>query len=198
MRRRSLSWGPELVGRLLPHRRPFAMVDTIDAFAIEPTPTLSARRAISHNEPVFDGHFPELPLWPGVYTIEALAQATNLLLVLVGLAQSHPEGVPGVSDELSRMSRALKLQPVRGGAQDLAEALERLKSATRFGVLTHADVKLKHPVFAGDTLGLHVRLLDETQGMLRVAVEATVGPQEVASGRLTVAPRDVPTGVFDR
>ena len=48
-----LSLGPDVVTRLLPHRRPFLMVDSIEGYSRAPRPTLSAARMVSANEPVF-------------------------------------------------------------------------------------------------------------------------------------------------
>src|SRR4051794_13247668 len=69
------------------------MVDAVDDFepghdaAPDPgrRPTLRAHRHISFNEMVFDGHFPDLAIWPGVLIIEGLAQSCHLLAALSGL-----------------------------------------------------------------------------------------------------------------
>src|SRR5262249_30324140 len=78
----NLSLGPDTIQRLPPHGRPFLMVDTVEGYERAPHPTLLAARHVSANEPVFEGHFPGLHLWPGVYTIEGLGQSANLLLVI--------------------------------------------------------------------------------------------------------------------
>ena len=61
----------------LPHRYPFVMVDRV-LNATEDT--LTAIKNISINEPCFQGHFPENPIFPGVLQIEAMAQAAGLLM----------------------------------------------------------------------------------------------------------------------
>jgi 3-hydroxyacyl-[acyl-carrier-protein] dehydratase len=68
----------EGVQRLLPHRAPFLLVDGVDALGAD-APELRAHKDILATEPVFAGHFPHRPIWPGVYTIEGLAQACALL-----------------------------------------------------------------------------------------------------------------------
>jgi 3-hydroxyacyl-[acyl-carrier-protein] dehydratase len=67
----------EKITSLLPHRYPFLLVDRV----IECTPgeSLVAVKNVTINEPFFQGHFPHLPLMPGVLIIEALAQACGLL-----------------------------------------------------------------------------------------------------------------------
>jgi len=64
----------------LPHRYPFLLVDRV--IACEPGVSLLAVKNVSYNEPFFQGHFPHMPIFPGVLIVEALAQATGLLASL--------------------------------------------------------------------------------------------------------------------
>ncbi|HET6632091.1 MAG TPA: 3-hydroxyacyl-ACP dehydratase FabZ [Rhodanobacteraceae bacterium] len=70
---------------MLPHRYPFLMVDRVLDF--EPGKHLRAIKNVSVNEPCFQGHFPGNPVMPGVLIIEALAQASGLLVQLSAKAQ---------------------------------------------------------------------------------------------------------------
>ncbi len=63
--------------KYLPHRYPFVMIDRVTAFV--PRESLSAYKNITYNEPVFTGHFPQSPVFPGVLILEAFAQASALL-----------------------------------------------------------------------------------------------------------------------
>jgi len=63
--------------RRLPQRYPFLMIDRV--VACEPGESLTAYKNLTINEPFFQGHFPGLPLMPGVLIMEAMAQATGLL-----------------------------------------------------------------------------------------------------------------------
>ncbi|MEO8803449.1 MAG: 3-hydroxyacyl-ACP dehydratase FabZ [Rudaea sp.] len=65
---------------MLPHRYPFLMVDRVTDFV--PDKSLRALKNVSFNEPFFQGHFPGHPVMPGVLIIEALAQASGLLVQL--------------------------------------------------------------------------------------------------------------------
>lgn len=67
----------------LPHRPPLLLVDGADAIASKP-PALKAHKHVTPDEPVFAGHFPTEPVWPGVYCIEGLAQTCALLGALRG------------------------------------------------------------------------------------------------------------------
>ncbi|RTE87004.1 MULTISPECIES: 3-hydroxyacyl-ACP dehydratase FabZ [Gammaproteobacteria] len=65
------------ISEILPHRYPFALVDRVISYV--PGESLHAIKNITMNEPVFTGHFPGNPIFPGVLLLEAMAQATGLL-----------------------------------------------------------------------------------------------------------------------
>lgn len=62
---------------LLPHRYPFLMIDRVLDYT--PGESLTAIKNVTINEPIFTGHFPNMPIFPGVLILEALAQATGIL-----------------------------------------------------------------------------------------------------------------------
>jgi len=64
--------------KMLPHRYPFLLVDRVVEF--KAGEYLEAYKNVTINEPFFQGHFPGLPVMPGVLVLEALAQAGGLLL----------------------------------------------------------------------------------------------------------------------
>jgi len=71
----------------LPHRYPMLLVDRVER--IVPDQSITAIKAVSVNEPFFQGHFPSRPIMPGVLIVEALAQAAGVLAVeSLGLANS--------------------------------------------------------------------------------------------------------------
>ena len=61
----------------LPHRYPFLLVDRV--LELEKGKRIVAIKNVTINEPFFQGHFPHLPVMPGVLQIEALAQAAGIL-----------------------------------------------------------------------------------------------------------------------
>ncbi|MDH2925381.1 3-hydroxyacyl-[acyl-carrier-protein] dehydratase FabZ [Nicoletella semolina] len=65
--------------QILPHRYPFLLVDRVIDF--EEGKWLKAVKNVSVNEPCFTGHFPGEPVFPGVFILEAMAQATGVLAV---------------------------------------------------------------------------------------------------------------------
>jgi len=70
----------ERIQSMLPHRYPFLLVDRVTEF--EAGERVRALKNVSINEPFFQGHFPGHPVMPGVLIIEALAQASGLLVQL--------------------------------------------------------------------------------------------------------------------
>lgn len=71
----------------LPHRYPMLLVDRVAR--LDKDQSIHAIKAVSMNEPFFQGHFPTRPIMPGVLIVEALAQAAGILAVeSLGLAGS--------------------------------------------------------------------------------------------------------------
>ena len=64
---------------LLPHRYPFVLVDRI--IDMTPGEKLIAFKNVTINEPFFQGHFPNQPVFPGVLVLEAMAQAGAFLVL---------------------------------------------------------------------------------------------------------------------
>lgn len=65
------------IRQYLPHRYPFLLVDRV--LECEPGKHIVAIKNVSCNEPFFLGHFPKLPIMPGVLIVEAMAQVSALL-----------------------------------------------------------------------------------------------------------------------
>jgi len=63
----------------MPHRYPFLLVDKIVEFEIGKR--VKGIKNVTINEPYFTGHFPELPIVPGVMILESMAQVAGTLLL---------------------------------------------------------------------------------------------------------------------
>ncbi len=61
----------------LPHRYPFLLVDRV--LELNLGESIVAYKNITFNEEIFLGHFPGKPIFPGVLTVEAMAQAAGIL-----------------------------------------------------------------------------------------------------------------------
>jgi 3-hydroxyacyl-[acyl-carrier-protein] dehydratase len=69
-----------LIQRIIPHRYPFLLIDRIRDIRVGEGAV--GIKNVTFNEPHFQGHFPGVPIMPGVTVIEAMAQTAG---VLVGL-----------------------------------------------------------------------------------------------------------------
>ena len=63
----------------LPHRYPFLMIDKI--IKIDGDETAIGIKNVTFNEPIFQGHFPENPIFPGVLIIEGMAQTAGAIVI---------------------------------------------------------------------------------------------------------------------
>jgi 3-hydroxyacyl-[acyl-carrier-protein] dehydratase len=65
------------IQKILPHRYPFLLVDKVTSMELEKN--IIAYKNVSISEPVFEGHFPGHPIYPGVMILEGMAQAGGIL-----------------------------------------------------------------------------------------------------------------------
>jgi 3-hydroxyacyl-[acyl-carrier-protein] dehydratase len=66
------------IREILPHRYPMLLVDRIVELEAE---RIVGIKSVTHNEPFFQGHFPDFPVMPGVLIVEALAQTAGVLVL---------------------------------------------------------------------------------------------------------------------
>ncbi|MGQ9676367.1 MAG: 3-hydroxyacyl-ACP dehydratase FabZ [Chloroflexota bacterium] len=108
--------GIKEIRETLPHRYPFLLVDRILEVAEDGTSAVGIKN-VSVNEPFFQGHFPDLPIMPGVLIVEALAQTAgaaflrgeqfrNKLAVLAGI-ENFRFRRPVVPGDILRMEVSL-------------------------------------------------------------------------------------------
>ena len=69
----------EQIKTIIPQRPPILLVDEVTSFT--PGQQIETRLFIDPDMPVFQGHFPGNPVLPGVYSVEALAQTADILLL---------------------------------------------------------------------------------------------------------------------
>jgi 3-hydroxyacyl-[acyl-carrier-protein] dehydratase len=70
----------DLIQRIIPHRYPFLLVDKVRDIVINES--CVGIKNVTINEPQFTGHFPGMPVFPGVMIIEAMAQTSGILVGL--------------------------------------------------------------------------------------------------------------------
>lgn len=195
-----LRLGAPVVQLLIPHRRPFLMVDGVERFHRDEPRRIEAYRHISMNEPCFAGHFPGLPLWPGALTMEGLGQTSALLLALktlCDLAREDGEDPETALEWLRNLDRGYRMHPgYRPGA--LPPLLDRLRDRDgKIGVGAAVQMKFLQPVLPGSRLGYAVELSADLGDRVRFSAEAVVEGVTVARGTITgavVSGPDLPDG----
>lgn len=179
-------FGANVVERLLPHRRPFLFVDRVKRFRLGETRSIEASLQISVNDPVFDGHFPNWSLWPGVYVAEGLGQTAQLLATLNAIRRAglerHDEALGFRS--LDALDAVYSLRPSAAPSEEGLALLEELSSSSVVGLATRIDMRFLEPVLPGCRLDYRVEWTREQNGVLGFNVEASVGGRPVARGEL--------------
>ena len=87
---KSLEINVEEIMKVLPHRYPILLVDRITKLELEKS--VEGYKNITFNEPIFAGHFPASPIYPGVYIIEGMAHTGGIL------AYKSSFGIDAVND----------------------------------------------------------------------------------------------------
>ena len=137
-----VQYGLPVIHRLVHHRDPFLFVDEITAIDLKQG-AIRGRRKIRENDPVFVGHFPGAPIYPGVLQLETTAQLGLCLLHFAVKGHITPE-----ESDTPRDVRALKVHhaqfmaPIGPGAQVeiLAQVVEHDDyTAICSGQLIHGD-----------------------------------------------------------
>jgi 3-hydroxyacyl-[acyl-carrier-protein] dehydratase len=184
-----LKLGSEVIQCLIPHRRPLLMVEAVAAYRPGPQPALWTRRPISANEEVFSGHFPDLHIWPGIYTQEGMGQSCHLLQVITVLQelwQAKGNDPAEVLRALRNLEMGFRLHP--GYRPEESLFLKDLRGdAGSLGMSGSVDIRFLQPVFAGQCLDFMVTCTHRVDRLARFEVEAEVEGRLVAKGRITGA-----------
>ena len=128
-------YGIAEIMKFLPHRYPFLLVDKI--LELEPDKRIVGLKNVTINEQFFQGHFPGAPVMPGVLIVEALAQASGLLIGLSGTMTDKDDRI----FYLAKVDNARFLKPVVPGDQLRLEVQlkRRLRSMGIFTARARVD-----------------------------------------------------------
>jgi len=137
--------------KLLPHRFPMLLIDRI--IDLVPGEKVVALKNVTINEPYFAGHFPAMPVMPGVLIVEAMGQAGGILVLSDQPIDRPPEAIYFMGFDNVRF-RA----PVTPGDQLILEA-KMLKKRMR-------AVKISATATIGDKLVAEAELLATFGGLV--------------------------------
>jgi beta-hydroxyacyl-ACP dehydratase FabZ len=138
--------------RLLPHRYPFLLVDRV--LELEPHRRAVAIKNVTANEPFFAGHWPRLPIMPGVLILESLAQAAG---VLIGTSIEMPHTRVAL---IAAIDGVKLRRPVLPGDQLRLEVISerikntsaRIKGLARVGAAVAAEAQFRFVILDADRI----------------------------------------------
>lgn len=107
------------IRRILPHRYPMLLVDRIDELEVGVRGV--GTKAVTYNEPFFQGHFPGRPVMPGVLIMEALAQVAGVVM----LSRPEFQGKTPLFTGLDKVSFRRPISP--GDTIRLEVEIEKIK-----------------------------------------------------------------------
>ncbi|MFB3067961.1 MAG: 3-hydroxyacyl-ACP dehydratase FabZ, partial [Acidobacteriota bacterium] len=108
--------------RLLPHRYPFLLVDRVIEY--EEDRRIVGIKNVTINEPFFQGHFPGIPIMPGVLIIESMAQVGGVIML------SKPENRNKIAYLMSLDSAKFRQPVVPGDELRMAVEVKRIRART--------------------------------------------------------------------
>ena len=120
------------IQKILPHRYPFLLIDRV--VSIEPAKSVIAYKNVTIGEPVFQGHFPDHPIYPGVMIIEGMAQAGGVL-AFKSMSDEQQDGIANKVVYFMSIDGAKFRHPVRPGDR-LEYHLEVVKHKGNIWVLS--------------------------------------------------------------
>lgn len=112
------------IKQIIPHRYPFLLVDRV--IELKENEYIKAYKNITASEEVFQGHFPEYPIYPGVLVIEGMAQA-GAMLAFLSMENYSPERAKEILVFFMSIDKAKFRKQVRPGdrVEYLVETIRR-------------------------------------------------------------------------
>jgi 3-hydroxyacyl-[acyl-carrier-protein] dehydratase len=101
------------IQKILPHRYPFLLLDRVTEVKVGEV--IDAYKNVSISEPIFQGHFPDHPIYPGVMILEGMAQAGGILAFQSMIAKEPDLDVTGKVVYFMSIDKAKFRNPVVPG-----------------------------------------------------------------------------------
>ena len=138
------------------------------------------------SHPVFDGHFPDWSLWPGVYVVEGLGQTAQLLATLDAIqsAGAAREDAGSGSVPSMRSTRSIRFGRAPLRRKKAWPCSKGLRALRVVGLASRIDVRFLEPVLPGCRLDYRAEWTLEQNGVMAFDVEASVGGRPVVRGEL--------------
>jgi 3-hydroxyacyl-[acyl-carrier-protein] dehydratase len=152
-----------VIRRIMPHRYHMMLLDRVAAYHPEERRVVGVKN-LSQNDPIVQGHFPEHPVCPGSLLIEALAQASGLIMNIDYLRRSG-------FDPASLNDPALRDQPL-----DIPMT-----------VLVDSKIRQLGVALPGEQVQLRSHLVLQHGEMCQFRVGAWVDEREIATGEILLA-----------
>lgn len=76
---KSCSLNKEDIKKIIPHRDPMLLIDSV--VELEPGKRITAMFRVEPARDIFAGHFPDNPVLPGIYAVEMMAQAADIMML---------------------------------------------------------------------------------------------------------------------
>ena len=113
----ALDYDRAAIKRIIPHREPFLLVDRLTGLDLEQE-MISGERHIDPQDPVFTGHFPDFPLYPGCLEQEMIGQLGLCLHYFLSAETDRiGETAAPVPVRATRVLGAYYLEPILPGAR---------------------------------------------------------------------------------
>lgn len=139
----------ETIRQYLPHRYPFLLVDRVVSISER---EISGYKNVTINEEFLQGHFPDYPIMPGVFIVEAMAQISGIL----GFLMNHQRAGDGSLFLFAGAEKVRFKKPVVAGDQLMlhSELLMRKRGIYKYnctasvdgGVVAAAEIIISHQV----------------------------------------------------
>ena len=125
------------VMEIIPHRDPMLLIDEVSE--LEPGKRIVATFWVDPARDLFRGHFPGDPVLPGVYTVEATAQATDLILMTKPCYAGKTPLFLGINNVKFR-KKILPGDTLEIHAELLSERMEKAVATCRCQVFTAGEL----------------------------------------------------------